>query len=123
MVRGIVDLLNDMAVEKPYDKLKNAIIRRFGKSNERRLHDLFNTFNLGRMELSQLWKKMQSFFFRDNMSVLKKMCTDRLQTHTTQQLALHPVDLELKRVSEKANKTHENNEDKKRLRQITYINE
>lgn len=110
----VVDLLNDMPKEKPYDTLKAAIIRCVGKSEERRLHDLFNNVNQGYMKPSQLLRKMRSLLGDNTMSevVLKKLWMDKLQTHTTQILASLPDDLQLEKIAEIADKIHDNNQDK-----------
>lgn len=100
-----------MPKEKPYDTLKAAIIRRVGKSEERRLHDLFNNVNQGYMKPSQLLRKMRSLLGDNTMSevVLKKLWMDKLQTHTTQILASLPDDLQLEKIAEIADKIHDNN--------------
>ena len=108
----VVDLLDHMPEDKPYDTLKNAIIKRMGTSDGKKLHDLFYNLTLGHMTPSQLLRKIKSLLGSNTMSetVLKKLWTDKLHTHTTQILASLPEDLDLERVSEIADRIHENNQ-------------
>ena len=108
----VVDLLDHMPEDKPYDTLKNTIIRRMGTSDGKKLHDLFYNLTLGHMTPSQLLRKIKFLLGSNTMSetVLKKLWTDKLHTHTTQILASLPEDLDLERVSEIANRIHENNQ-------------
>ena len=108
----VVDLLDHMPEDKPYDTLKNAIIKRMGTSDGKKLHDLFYNLTLGHMTPSQLLRKIKSLLGSNTMSetVLKKLWTDKLHTHTPQILASLPEDLELERVSEIADRIHENNQ-------------
>ncbi|CAE1318785.1 unnamed protein product [Acanthosepion pharaonis] len=50
----VLDLLETVPAYNRFDILKEAIIYRTGKSHERRLHDLFNTIQLGDSRPSQL---------------------------------------------------------------------
>lgn len=120
----VVDLLDQMPEDKPYDKLKNAIIRRMGTSDGKKLHDLFNNLTLGHMKPSQLLRKMKSLLGDSTMSetVLKKLWTDKLNTHTTQILASLPDELELEKVSEIADKIHDNSQDQNVYATTTQTN-
>ena len=74
MAAEVVDLLDHMPEDKPYDTLKNAIIRRMGTSDGKKLHDLFYNLTLGHMTPSQLLRKIKSLLGSNTMSetVLKK---------------------------------------------------
>ena len=107
----VVDLLDHMPEDKPYDTLKNAIIRRMGTSDGKMLHDLFYNLTLGHMTPSQLLRKIKSVRKKHHVrDSVKKLWTDKLHTHTTQILASLPEDLDLERVSEIADRIHENNQ-------------
>lgn len=79
----VIDLLDQMPEDKPYDTLKNAIIRCMGTLNGRKLHYLFNNLTLGHMKPLQLLQKMKSLLGDSTMSetVLKKTMDGQTQ-HT-----------------------------------------
>ena len=70
----VVDLLDHIPEDKPYDAQKNAIIKRMGTSDGKKLHDLFYNLTLGHMTPSQLLRKIKSLLGSNTMSetVLKK---------------------------------------------------
>ena len=64
----VIDLLDHMPEDKPYDTLKNAIIKRMGTSDGKKLHDLFYNLTLGHMTPSQLLRKIKSLLGSNTMS-------------------------------------------------------
>lgn len=79
----VIDVLEYMPEEKPYDTLKNAIIRCTGGSKQRRIYNLFNNLRLGDMKHSQLLRKMKAVLGIKVMcdTVLKQLRSDILHTH------------------------------------------
>lgn len=69
----VVNLLDHMPGEMLYETLKSTIIRRLGESNERILHDLFNSITLDISKPSQLLHKMKALLGNNTMfeTVLK----------------------------------------------------
>ncbi|CAE1317917.1 unnamed protein product [Acanthosepion pharaonis] len=104
-----LDLLETVPAHNPFDVLKEAIIYRTGKSHERRLHDLFNTTQLGDSCPSQLLRRMKSLLRNDLMSesLFRKLWLDKLPPYTSQILATVPDDLDLSRIAEIADKINE----------------
>ncbi|CAE1234407.1 unnamed protein product [Acanthosepion pharaonis] len=102
----VLDLLNNVPIHNPFDTLKEAIIYRTGKSQERKLNDLFNTLQLGDSKPSQLLRKMKNLLGKNSMSdsLFRKLWMDKLPTHTTQILATLPEDLDLEKTAEIADK-------------------
>lgn len=56
----VLDLLDTVPTNNPFDTLKEAIIYRTGKSQEHRRHDLFNTLQLGENKPTQLLRRMKN---------------------------------------------------------------
>lgn len=108
----ISDLLDNIPIDKPFDVLREAIIYRIGKSEERRINDLFNTLQLGQSKPTQLLRRMKNLLGQNTMSetLLKKLWLDKLPTHTAEILATLPDDLELVKVAEMADKITETRE-------------
>lgn len=102
----VLDLLEAVPAQNPFDVLKEAIIYRTGKSHERRLHDLFNTVQLGDSRPSQLLRRMKSLLGKNSMSesLFRKLWLDKLPPYTSQILATLPDDLDLSRIAEIADK-------------------
>lgn len=109
----VVDLLNEIPAENPYETLKNAFIRRSSESEERKLHDLFNNLNVGHLKPSQLLRKGKSLLGVNIMSetMLKKLWMDKPHAHTTQTLVSLPNGLNLERLAEIVDKIHDNKQD------------
>jgi hypothetical protein len=59
VVEEVIDLLEDIPPEKPYDALKSAILKRTSVSDSERIHKLLTETQLGDMKPSQLLRKMR----------------------------------------------------------------
>lgn len=105
----VLDLLEAVPAHNPFDILKEAIIYRTGKSHERRLHDLFNTIQLGDSRPSQLLRRMKNLLGKNSMSesLFRKLWLDKLPPYTSQILATLPDDLDLSRIAEIADKIND----------------
>lgn len=55
----VSELIMDMPAERPYDKLKQALIERVGVSEKRNLDELFSNLKLGDKKPTQLLRHMQ----------------------------------------------------------------
>ncbi|CAE1234402.1 unnamed protein product [Acanthosepion pharaonis] len=81
----MLDLLEAVPAHNPFDILKEAIIYRTGKSHERRLHDLFNTIQLGDGRPSQLLRHMKNLLGK-NFIVDSPVLTDADMMDVIEQL-------------------------------------
>lgn len=102
----VSDLLDNVPTENAFDVLQEAIINRTGKSEERRINDLFNKLRLDQNKPTQLLRKMKNLLGNNIMSeaLLRKLWLDKLPTHTAYILATLPEDLDLLRVAAIANR-------------------
>ncbi|CAE1271065.1 unnamed protein product [Acanthosepion pharaonis] len=102
----VSDLLDNVPTENPFDVLREPIIYRIGKSEERRINDLFNTLQPDQSKPTQLLRKMKNLLGNNTMSevFLWKLWLDKLPTHTAQILATLLEDLDLPRVAAIADK-------------------
>ena len=64
----VVDLLDHMPEDKPYDTLKQCHYKMYGYIGWKKLHDLFNNLTLVHMKPSQLLRKMKSLLGSSTMS-------------------------------------------------------
>ncbi|CAE1299721.1 unnamed protein product [Acanthosepion pharaonis] len=102
----VTDLLDNVPTENPFDVLKEAIIYRTGKSEERRINDLFNTLQLDQSKSNPTTMEIEKTFWI--ITICQRFCYGnwlyKLLTHTAQILAILPEDLDLLRVAAIADK-------------------
>lgn len=84
VAKEVVNLLQYMLEEKPYDILKNAIIRHTNRSKIKHLHDLFNNLSLSKLITATPKNESSSKNKLHMQHILKndllKMCTLQHQT-------------------------------------------
>ncbi|CAI2738605.1 unnamed protein product, partial [Dicrocoelium dendriticum] len=105
----VIDILDPMPTESPYDKLKSAILKRTTASDEARLHMLLSGIELGDRSPSQLLRHMRSLVGSSTLddSILRQIWTKCLPTNTTAILAVLADELPLDKLAEAADKVHE----------------
>ncbi|CAE1304533.1 unnamed protein product [Acanthosepion pharaonis] len=103
----VLDLLEAVLTHSPFDIQKEAIIYHTGKLHERRLHDLFNTIQLGDSRPSL--RHMKNLLGKNSMSesLFHKLWLDKLPPHTSQILATLHDDLDLSKTAEIADKIND----------------
>lgn len=108
MIDDIADLLDPIPAENPYDTLKNAIIKRTGRSDEQMLKDFFNNTHMGDRTPSQLLRYMKQQLGNNTMSepVLRRLWVDKLPTTMAQILAPFSDDADLEKLANMADKIH-----------------
>ncbi|CAI2737112.1 unnamed protein product [Dicrocoelium dendriticum] len=105
----VVDLLDPVPTDSPYDKLKAAVLKRLTASDESRLHQLLSGVELGDRSPSQLLRYMRSLVGSSKVddSVLRQLWLKCLPSNTTAILAVSADDLSLDKLAETADKVHE----------------
>lgn len=97
----VSDTLLRPPTDKPYDILKDAILSRTGCSEEKKLKELLTDVTLGNNKPSQLLRRMQTPLGAHKMSdaVLKQLWINKLDTDTTQILAVLTDDVDLEKLA------------------------
>ncbi|CAH8551251.1 unnamed protein product [Dicrocoelium dendriticum] len=105
----VIDILDPMPVESPYDKLKAAILKRTTASDEARLQQLLSGVELGDRTPSQLLRHMRSLVGSSKLddSILRQLWTKCLPANITAILSVLSDDITLEKLAEAADKTHE----------------
>ncbi|CAI2736918.1 unnamed protein product, partial [Dicrocoelium dendriticum] len=98
----VIDILDPMPLESPYDKLKAAILKRTTASDESRLQQLLSGVELGDRTPSQLLRHMRSLVGSSALddSVLRQLWSNCLSANTTAILAVLADDLPLDKLAE-----------------------
>ncbi|CAE1239781.1 unnamed protein product [Acanthosepion pharaonis] len=87
-------------VEKPPPDIASEVSDLTGKSEKRRINDLFNTLQLDQNKPTQLLRKMKNLLGNIMSEVLpRKLWLDKLPIHTAQILTTLPEDLDLLQVA------------------------
>ena len=102
----VTDILDPMPEHQPYDTLKEAIIKRIGKSDEAKLRELFNNVQLENRTPSQLLRQMKALLGNHEMSdkVLRRLWLDKLPAYINQILAPMNEDTPLNQLAEFADR-------------------
>lgn len=89
VVDEVADILENVPEENPYSCLRDAILKRTGRSDEDLLRELFSNVTRGDRTPSQLLRFMKSRLGRHSMAepVLRGLWMDRLPVTVTQILA------------------------------------
>ena len=89
IVGKVSDILSDIPQENPYDRLKEAIIKRTGRSEEEKIEDVLRNVTRGDRTPSELLQYMRSQLGTKNVSdkVLRTMWMDRLPRSVNQIIA------------------------------------
>lgn len=95
------DILLRPPTDKSYDVLKYAILSRTGCSEEKKLKELLTDVTLGNNKPSQVLRRMQTLLGAHKMSdaVLKQLWIHKLDTDTTQILAVLTDDVDLEKLA------------------------
>ncbi|CAE1168528.1 unnamed protein product [Acanthosepion pharaonis] len=108
IVEEVEDILLNTPDQLPYTCLKEAILKRTGRSDEDLIRDLFSNVSLGDRTPSQLLRLMKSRLGNNTMAepILRGLWMDRLPPNITQVLALVPVETPLDVVADSADKIY-----------------
>ncbi|CAE1261240.1 unnamed protein product [Acanthosepion pharaonis] len=108
IVEEVEDILLNTPDQLPYTCLKEAILKRTGRSDEDLIRDLFSNVSLGDRTPSQLLRLMKIRLGNNTMAepVLRGLWMDRLPPNITQVLALVPVETPLDVVADSADKIY-----------------
>ncbi|CAE1227778.1 unnamed protein product [Acanthosepion pharaonis] len=89
VVDEVADILEHVPEQEPYTRLKEAILKRTGRSDEELLRELFTHVTRGDRTPSQLLRFMRSRLGKHSMaeSILRELWMDKLPTTITQILA------------------------------------
>ena len=89
IVARVSDILSDIPPENPYDRLKDAIIKRTGRSEEERIENVLRNVTRGDRMPSELLQYMRTQLGSKNVSdkVLRSMWLNRLPSSVTQVIA------------------------------------
>ncbi|CAE1318276.1 unnamed protein product [Acanthosepion pharaonis] len=89
VVDEVADILENVPEQEPYTRLKDAILKRTGRSDEDLLWELFTHVTRGDRTPSQLLRFMRSRLRKHSMakSILRELWMDKLPTTITQILA------------------------------------
>ena len=89
IVGKISDFLSDIPQQDPYDRLKEAIIKRTGRSEEERIEDVLRNVTRGDRTPSELLQYMKTQLGTQNVSekVLRSMWMERLPRSVNQIIA------------------------------------
>ncbi|CAE1297561.1 unnamed protein product [Acanthosepion pharaonis] len=89
VVDEVADILEHVPEQEPYTRLKDAILKRTGRSDEELLRELFTHVTRGDRTPSQLLRFMRSRLGKHSMaeSILRELWMDKLPTTITQILA------------------------------------
>lgn len=105
----VIDIIDPMPAESPYDKLKFAILKRTTVSEEARLQQLLSGVQLGDRTPSQLLRHMRSLVGTANLddSILRQLWIKCLPANTTAILAASSEKVSLEILADTADKIHE----------------
>ncbi|CAE1304834.1 unnamed protein product [Acanthosepion pharaonis] len=108
-VEEVMDLLENVPDDNPYDRLKEAILKRTGASNEAMLRNLFTQVELGDRTPSQLLRHMRTLLGDNKMSenIMRSLWLDKLPTTTTQILAPMMEETQTEKLADIADRIHE----------------
>ncbi|CAE1312480.1 unnamed protein product [Acanthosepion pharaonis] len=108
IVEEVMDLLENVPDDNPYDRLKEAILKRSGASNEVMLRNLFTQVELGDRTPSQLLRHMRTLLGDNKMSenIMRSLWLDKLHT-TTQILAPMTEETQTEKLADIADRIHE----------------
>lgn len=108
VVKEVTDILKTMPEENCYDKLKMAIIKQTGISNETMLRDLFTWVELGDWTPSQLLRHMKTLLDTPVMAenILWRLWLDKLPNAMTQILPPMAQETELEKLADSADRIH-----------------
>ena len=89
IVGKVSDILSDIPRTNPYDRLKEAIIKRTGRSEEERIENVLRNVTRGDRSPSELLQYMKTQLGSQNVSdkVLRSMWMERLPKSVTQIIA------------------------------------
>ncbi|CAE1312481.1 unnamed protein product [Acanthosepion pharaonis] len=109
IVEEVMDLLENVPDDNPYDRLKEAILKRTGASNEAMLRNLFTQVELGDRTPSQLLKHMRTLLVTNKLSenIMRSLWLDKLPTTTTQILAPMTEETQTEKLADIADRIHE----------------
>ncbi|CAE1319646.1 unnamed protein product [Acanthosepion pharaonis] len=109
IVEEVMDLLENVPDDNPYDRLKEAILKRTGASNEAMLRNLFTQVELGDRTPSQLLRHMRTLLGDNKMSenIMRSLWLDKLPTTTTQILASMTEETQTEKLADIADRIHE----------------
>ncbi|CAE1272417.1 unnamed protein product [Acanthosepion pharaonis] len=109
IVEEVMDLLENVPDDNPYDRLKEAILKRTGASNEAMLRNLFTQVELGDRTPSQLLRHMRTLLGDNKMSenIMRSLWLDKLPTTTTQILAPMTEETQTEKLADIADRIHE----------------
>ena len=108
MIDEIADLLDPIPTLQPYDTLKEAIIKRTGRSDQQMLKDFFNQTHMGDRSPTQLLRHMRNSLGNNEISagILKSLWLDKLPTTMSQILATCSDNRTLDEIAEIADTIH-----------------
>ncbi|CAE1283820.1 unnamed protein product [Acanthosepion pharaonis] len=108
IVEEVMDLLENVPDDNPYDRLKEAILKRTGASNEAMLRNLFTQVELEDRTPSQLLRHMRTLLGDNKMSenIMRSLWLDKLPT-TTQILAPMTEETQTEKLADIADRIHE----------------
>ncbi|CAE1255955.1 unnamed protein product [Acanthosepion pharaonis] len=109
IVEEVMDLLENVPDDNPYDRLKEAILKRTSASNEAMLRNLFTQVELGDRTPSQLLRHMRTLLGDNKMSenIMRSLWLDKLPTTTTQILAPMTEETQTEKLADIADRIHE----------------
>ncbi|CAE1324631.1 unnamed protein product [Acanthosepion pharaonis] len=115
----VADILTSLPPEKPYEVLRQTILQRTGRSEERKIKDLLTNITLGNSKPSQLLRKMITLLGDNTISetVLKQMWLEKLQPDIVQMLAVLTEGVDVRKLASIADKVM----DTKPTRQISSV--
>ncbi|CAH8659907.1 unnamed protein product [Dicrocoelium dendriticum] len=105
----VIDVLDPMPTEFPYDTLKAAVLKRTTASDESRLKQLLSGVELGDRSPSQLLRHMRTLVgsYKVDDSVLRQLWTKCLPPNTVLVLSVQGDETSLDKLAELADKVHE----------------
>lgn len=105
----VIDVLDPMPEENPYDKIKAAVLKRTMASDESRLQQLLSGVELGDRTPSQLLRHMRSLVgnARIDDTILKQLWCKCLPANTNAILSTQGDAVSLEKLAETADKVHE----------------
>ena len=105
----VIDILDPMPLDTPYDKLKQGVLNRTSTSDSTRLQQLLSGVELGDRTPSQLLRHMRSLAGNSKIddNILRSLWIRCLPTSMTAILAVHEDVVPLDALSLSADKIHE----------------
>ena len=105
----VIDILDPMPTEAPYDKLKTALLKRTSASEVARFQKLISGMELGDRTPSQLLRHMKALAgdIKLDEAVLRQLWIKCLPPNTTAILSVQDGDLPLDKLADVADKIHE----------------